>query len=140
MGKALESNSMAKAVTQTLQSQGYEGADAGEAHAQRTKNPTSTDDDDSSNDDEVTDVTVPAVVATQSFAGVTVAQASEPSFQKTVLAAVADKLDVKEGDVTITSTAASKNGKDVVVEYTVTGEYASHTTILPSPCSNSSLS
>ena len=43
-------------------------------------------DDNSSNDD---DATVPAVMATQTFSGVTVAQASEASFQTTLVAAVA---------------------------------------------------
>ena len=43
-------------------------------------------DDNSSNDD---DATVPAVMATQTFSGVTVAQASESSFQTIVVAAVA---------------------------------------------------
>ena len=117
MGKEIESGGLAKALTQTLQGQGYPAADASTAHAQRTKNPTSTDDDSITDN---TDVTV--VVASQSFAGVTVAQAKEASFQTVVAAAVAKKLNVDEEDVTITSTASSKNGKDVVVEYQVTGD------------------
>ena len=116
--KTMESSSLASTIEKDLQKEGYKKVDVEKADAEATTVTIIS----GGNDDGVTDVTVSAVVATQSFAGVTVAQASEPSFQKTVLAAVADKLDVKEGDVTITSTAASLNGKDVVVEYTVTGD------------------
>lgn len=88
MGKEAESSALAKALTQTLQGLGqdYQAVEAGTAHAQRTKNPSFTSDDDTT----ITDNTDEnAVVATQTFSGVTVAQANEPSFQTAVAAAVA---------------------------------------------------
>ena len=64
--------------------------------------------------------TVPAVVAEQSFSGVTVEEASQPAFEMAMEVAVAEKLGVEAGDVTITSTSANDDGS-VVVQYTVTG-------------------
>ena len=101
--KTLETRTTAIAIEDALQDEGYKNADVDEASA------------------EVTTVsTEPAVVATQSFSGVTVDEASEPAFETALAAAVADELGVDADDVTITSTAAS--GDDVVVQYTVTGD------------------
>lgn len=44
MGKGAESSGLAKALTLSLQDQGYAAADATTAHASRTKNPTFDDD------------------------------------------------------------------------------------------------
>ena len=115
-GKGAESSGLAKALTKTLQDQGYDAADATTAHASRTKNPSF--DDDAASDN--TDVT--AVVATQSFSGVTVVEANELPFKAALVAAVAEKLKVDEDEVTITDIDTSKNGKEVVVEYQITGE------------------
>ena len=121
--KTVESSSMASTIEKTLQKGGYDKVDVDKADAEVSTVTVVSDsnDDTSASDDDATDVAEPAVVATQMFSGVTVAEASQPSFQTAVAAAVAKKLDVDEDDVTITSTATSKDGKDVVVKYTVKG-------------------
>ena len=114
--EAVESSSLASSIEKDLKEEGYKKVDVEKADADVTTVIVVND-----INDDMTDVTVPALVASQSFAGVTLSQALEPSFQATLLAAVADKLDVDVDDVVITNTATSINGKDVVVEYQVTG-------------------
>ena len=116
--KTVESSSLASAIEKDLKEEGFKKVDVEKAEAAVTTVVLVND-----INDDMTDIDVPAVVASQSFAGVTVAQANEPSFQKTLVAAVAERLNVEEEEVTITSTASSIAGKDVVVEYQVTGDY-----------------
>ena len=116
--KTVESSSLASAIEKHLKEEGFKKVDVEKAEAAVTTVVLVND-----INDDMTDIDVPAVVASQSFAGVTVAQANEPSFQKTLVAAVAERLNVEEEEVTITSTASSIAGKDVVVEYQVTGDY-----------------
>ena len=116
--KTVESSSLASAIEKHLKEEGFKKVDVEKAEAAVTTVVIVND-----INDDMTDINVPAVVASQSFAGVTVAQANEPSFQKTLVAAVAERLNVEEEEVTITSTASSIAGKDVVVEYQVTGDY-----------------
>ena len=115
--KTVESSSLASAIEKHLKEEGFKKVDVEKAEAAVTTVVLVND-----INDDMTDIDVPAVVASQSFAGVTVAQANEPSFQKTLVAAVAERLNVEEEEVTITSTASSITGKDVVVEYQVTGD------------------
>ena len=115
--KTVESSSLASAIEKHLKEEGFKKVDVEKAEAAVTTVVIVND-----INDDMTDINVPAVVASQSFAGVTVAQANEPSFQKTLVAAVAERLNVEEEEVTITSTASSITGKDVVVEYQVTGD------------------
>ena len=121
--KTVESSSMASAIEKDLKKGGYDKVDVDKADAEVTTVTVVSDsnDDTPTTTDDVTDVPQPAVAATQVFSGVTLAEASQPTFQTAVAAAVAKKLDVDEDDVTITSTATIKDGKDVVVKYTVKG-------------------
>ena len=86
--KTVESSSLASTIEKDLQKEGYKKVDVDKADAEVTSVTVVVSD---SNDDvtDVTDGTIPAVVATQSFSGVTVAEASQPSFQAAVAAAVA---------------------------------------------------
>ena len=129
----LESSSTASAIADSLQSEGYKKVDVDEADADIStvvvvsdsgSDDKSGDDkasDDSTSNDDVPDVNGPAVVATQTFSGVTLEEASEPAFQTALESAVAEEVGVDAGDVIITSTTASQDGKDIVIEYAVAG-------------------
>ena len=131
--QTLQLASTSSAIEDSLKDEGYKKVDVSYADAEITTVTIVSDsgnddksgddstgsDDNTSNDDDMTDA--PAVVATQSFTGVTVADASEPAFETALETAVAEELGVDADDVTITSIAAGYDG-NVVVQYAVTGD------------------